>query len=111
MVVTTAGALRLLPKIERGLGTQRTTLGTFRGFGTEHARLGTFTSFDTERAKLGTFRGSCTERTRLGTFKKISQILTFSHKKSTYLHRGFFLKVLDGNPKTILPFVILKKKS
>ena len=32
MVVTTAGALRLLPKIERGLGTERARLGTFRGF-------------------------------------------------------------------------------
>ena len=42
MVVTTAGALRLLPKIERGLGTERARLGTFRGFGTERARLGTF---------------------------------------------------------------------
>ena len=42
MVVTTAGALRLLPKIKRGLGTERARLGTFRGFGTERARLGTF---------------------------------------------------------------------
>ena len=41
MVVTTAGALRLLPKIERGLGTERARLGTFRGLGTERARLGT----------------------------------------------------------------------
>ena len=31
MVVTTAGALPLLPKIERGLGTERARLGTFRG--------------------------------------------------------------------------------
>ena len=42
MVVTTAGALRLLPKIERGLGRERARLGTFRGLGTERARLGTF---------------------------------------------------------------------
>ena len=41
MVVTTAGTLRLLPKIERGLGTERARLGTFRGFGTKRARLGT----------------------------------------------------------------------
>ena len=34
MVVTTAGALRLLPKIERGLGAERARLGTFKGFGT-----------------------------------------------------------------------------
>ena len=42
MVVTTAGALRLLPKIERGLGTERARLGNFKGFFTERARLGTF---------------------------------------------------------------------
>ena len=42
MVVTTAGVFRLLPKIERGLGTERARLGTFRGLGTERARLGTF---------------------------------------------------------------------
>ena len=41
MVVTTAGALQLLPKIERGFGTERARLGTFRGSGTERARLGT----------------------------------------------------------------------
>ena len=46
MVVTTAGALRLLPKIERILGTERVRLGTFRGFGTERARLGTFKGYD-----------------------------------------------------------------
>ena len=57
MVVTTADALRLLPKIERGLGTERARLGTFRGLGTERARLGTFRGFGTERARLGTFRG------------------------------------------------------
>ena len=34
MAVKTAGALRLLPKIERGLGAERARLGTFRGFGT-----------------------------------------------------------------------------
>ena len=45
MVVTTAGALRLLPKIKRGLGTERARLGTFRAFGTERARLGTFRGF------------------------------------------------------------------
>ena len=66
--MTTAGALRLLPKIERGLGTERARLGTFRGLGTERARLGTFRGFDTERARLGTFRGFGTERARLGTF-------------------------------------------
>ena len=32
MVLTTAGALRLLPKIERGLGAERARLGTFSGF-------------------------------------------------------------------------------
>ena len=55
MVVTTAGALRLLPKIEKGLRTERARLGTFRGFGTERARLGTFRGFGTERVRLGTF--------------------------------------------------------
>ena len=30
MVVTTAGPLRFLPKIERGLGTERARLGTFK---------------------------------------------------------------------------------
>ena len=49
-----SGALRLLPKIERGLGTERARLGTFRGFGTERARLGTFRGFGTERARLDT---------------------------------------------------------
>ena len=29
---------------------------------------------------------------------------------STYLLRGFFLKVLDENPKIVLPALILKKK-
>ena len=29
---------------------------------------------------------------------------------STYLLRGFFLKVLDENQKIVLPAVILKKK-
>ena len=29
---------------------------------------------------------------------------------STYLLRGFFLKVLDENPKIVLHVVILKKK-
>ena len=57
MVVTTAGALRLLQKIERGLGTDRARLGTFRGLGIERSRLGTFSGFDTERARLGTFIG------------------------------------------------------
>ena len=56
IVVTTAGALRLLPKIERDLGTERARLGTFRGLGTERARLGTFRGFGTERARLGTFK-------------------------------------------------------
>ena len=41
MVVTTAGALRLFPKIERGLFTERARLGTFRGLGIERVRLGT----------------------------------------------------------------------
>ena len=50
MVVTTAGANRLLSKIERGLSTERASLGTFRGLGTERARLGTFSGFGTERA-------------------------------------------------------------
>ena len=68
MVVTTAGALRLLPKIERGLGAEHARLGTFRGFGRERARLGIFRGFGTERARLGTFRGFGTERARLGTF-------------------------------------------
>ena len=36
MAVKTAGALRLLPKIERGLGAERARLGTFRGFGLAH---------------------------------------------------------------------------
>ena len=45
MAMKTAGALRLLPKIERGLGTERARLGTFRGLGTERARLGTFRCF------------------------------------------------------------------
>ena len=44
-LVTTAGALRLLPKIERGLSAERARLGTFRGFGIERARLGTFNHF------------------------------------------------------------------
>ena len=57
MVVTTAGALRLVPKIERGFGTERARLGYFRGFYTERARLGTFRGLCTERARLGTFRG------------------------------------------------------
>ena len=56
MVVTTAGALRLLPKIERGLGTERARLGTFRGLGTERARRSTFRGFATERARLGICR-------------------------------------------------------
>ena len=81
MVVTTAGALRLLPKIERGLGTERARLGTFRGLGTERARLGTFSGFDTERARLGTFRGFGTERARLGTFKKNLKKLSFFYSK------------------------------
>ena len=76
MVVTTAGAHRLLPKIERGLGTERARLGTFRDLGTEHARLGTFSGFDTERARLGTFRGFDTERARLGTFNQNFDIFT-----------------------------------
>ena len=29
---------------------------------------------------------------------------------STYLHRGFFKKVLEENPKIVLPALILKKK-
>ena len=37
-------------------------------------------------------------------------ILKFSLKMGTYLLRGFFLKVLDENPKIVLPAVILKKK-
>ena len=78
--MTTAGALRLLPKIERGLGTERARLGTFRGLGTGRARSGTFSGFDTERARLGTFRGFGTERARRGTFKKLSKKVIFFRK-------------------------------
>ena len=41
--------------IQRGLGTERSRLGTFRGFGIERARLGPFRGFGTELARLGTF--------------------------------------------------------
>ena len=76
MVVTTAGALRLLPKIERGFHRERARLVTFRGFGTERARLGTFRGLSTERARLGTFRGFGTERARLGTLNQNFEIFT-----------------------------------
>ena len=81
MVVTTAGALRLLPKIERGLRTERARLGTFGGFGTERARLGTFRGFGTERARLGTFRGFGTKRARLGPFRGLgtTRLAIFNH--------------------------------
>ena len=74
--MTTADALRLLPKIERSLGTERARLVTFRGLDTERARLGTFSGFDIERARLGTFRDFGTERARLGTLTQNFKIFT-----------------------------------
>ena len=59
-LVTTAGALRLLPKIERGLGTERARLGTFRGFGTERARVGTFRGFLEKVSKPQNLTQFCT---------------------------------------------------
>ena len=80
------------------------TVGIFRGFGTERARLGTFRGFGTERARLGTFRGFGTERARLGTLNQNFEI--FTQDKHLPI-QNFFLKVLDENPKTVLPPVIL----
>ena len=39
--------------------------------------------------------------------KKNSKFSKFSLKMSTYLPRGFFLKVLDENPKIVLSALIL----
>ena len=95
-----------LSSIKRGMDTERARLGTIRGFGTEHARPGTLRGFGTARAR-GTFRGFGTERARLGTLNKNFEIFT---QNEHYLLRGFLLKVLDENPKIVLPTVILKKK-
>ena len=95
MVVTTAGALRLLPKIERGLGAERARLGTFRGLGTpvkseDWKRLvptgwgppaSPIKGFGTERARLGTFRGIVTVCVRLHFLKSIKKLLFFSQKE------------------------------
>ena len=72
-----------------------------------YRQLGTFRGFGTERARLGTFRGFGTERARLGTFYQNFEIFTQNEHLPA---QRFFLKVLDENPKTVLPAVILKKK-
>merc|ERR1712198_307479 len=76
-----------LSSIKRGLGTERTWVGTFRGFATERANLGIFRGFGTERARLGTFK------------KNLKKMLFFLLKMSTYLLRGFFLKSFGRNSK------------
>ena len=93
MVVTTAGALRLLPKIERGLGTERARLGTFRGLGTERARLGTFRGFGTERARLGTFK------------KNLKKLSFFTQKEHPAPQE---IEVLHEKFKTVRKWWILK---
>ena len=106
------GKIRLhmegLPHLKENRTNLKKKSTTFRGFGTERSRLSTFRGFGTERARLGTFRGFGTERARLGTFNQNFEIFTQNEHLPA---QRVFLKVLDENPKIVLPAVILEKTS